>query len=154
MKKASKSRISATVQLDARIDENDQLVVSFQEPGLERVPLRPDRSLQDLVAAHPGKKSLTLEIRDFFQKSTVYEVYGVTLEDDGHTIAAHWERTQHGVHHTFEIASATDASTIKLVIGALPRRHDAAVPLPLAPRAASGSGPFPTEVDPPPHGTK
>lgn len=154
MKKTATSKTSAIIQLDAHIDENDFLVVSYQEPGLEPIPLRPDRGLQDLVAAHPGKKSLIVEVRDFFQRNTVYEVYGATLEADGHTIAAHWERTRNGLQHTFAISSATDAGRIKLVIGALPRRHDAAVPVPLAPRAGSGSGPFPPEVDPPPEGSK
>lgn len=139
---------STTIKLDTYIDANDQLIVSFREPGLEPIRVRPDRGLEDLVAAHPGIESLTVEICDFFQRGTIYEVYGAVLEDDGRTVAVHWKPTGRGQQHTFAISSAAAASRIKLVIGALPRRKDASVPEPLAPRVPVGSGPFPPD-DPP-----
>lgn len=150
MTKASKANKSTTIRLDTYIDGNDQLRVSFLDPLGERIPLRPDRGLQDIVAAHRGEDAITLEVNDFFQRGTVYDVYGAILEENGHTIAAHWSPTGKGQQYTLTSLPETEAAAIKLVIGALPRRKDAAVPIPLAPRSASGLDPFPTSVDPPP----
>lgn len=140
------------VKLDAYIDQDDRLVVSFKEPGMEPILLRPERGFEDLVAGHEDRESFIVEVRDFVQCDTVYEVYCATLEDDGRTIAEHWKPTGAGQMGTFTLSSPAEAGRIKLFIGALPRRKDAPVPMPLGPRSASGSGPFPQEDEPPPHG--
>jgi hypothetical protein len=152
MAKASKAKEPAIIKLDTYIDENDQLRVSFLDPTGERIPLRPDRGLQDAVAGFGREGSLTLEVRDFFQRGTVYEVYGAILEENGRDIHAYWKPTGNGQQYTFTSLSRTEAAKIKLVIGALPRRKDAVVPVPLAPRAAHGSDPFPDPIDPDPKG--
>jgi hypothetical protein len=141
------------IKLDAYIDEDDQLVVSFKEPMLEPIELRSEGGLTDLVKEYPTE--LTVDVHDFVQRGTVYEVYGATLEDDGRTIASHWKRTEAGQMCTFAIPSSYEASKIKLFIGALPRRKDAPVPAPLWPRSASGSGcgPFPDDLETRPQGS-
>jgi hypothetical protein len=153
MSQAAKAKAFA-IKLDAYIDKDDQLVLSFREPGLDPVVLRPERGLADLVAGHEDQDSLTLEVRDFVQRGTVYDVYCATLEDDGRTIAAHWKPTDAGQNYTFARASLVDASRIKLFIGALPRRKDAPVPMPLGARSASSCDPFPQDPEIPPQGGK
>jgi hypothetical protein len=140
------------IKLDAYIDEEDQLVLSFKEPGLDPVVLRPERGLADLIADHEDRDSLTVEVRDFVQRGTVYKVYCATLEDDGHTVAAHWMSTAAGQMYEFDRTSLDDASRIKLFIGAIPQRKDAPVPMPLGARSASTCDPFPQDIEPPPQG--
>lgn len=135
MTKASKSK---TIQLDTHIDENGQLSVSFSGPAGERVSLHPERGLQDILASVGCEGSLTLEVRDFFQRNTIYEVYGALLEENGHGVAAYWERTGNGQQYTFASLSRSEAAGIKLVIGAVPRRTEAAMLVTLAPSADFG----------------
>lgn len=131
------------IALTARIDQDNQLVLStLDERG--RVDLRPNAGLADLLPR--GGNSLTLEVRDFFQCGTVYDVYGAILADDGHEVLAHWEPTGHGRRHRF-VGSEAEARTVKLVIGAIPRRPGAPVPMPFTSWRTPG-GSAPTDIPP------
>jgi hypothetical protein len=147
MTKLMTANKSTTISFDTSIDGNDQLRVSFRNPRGGRIFLNPDRGLEDIVAAYRTKGAITLEVNDFFQRGTVYEVYGAILVENSRTIAAHWTPTGRGQQYTFKSVPKAEAGKIKLVIGALPRRRDAAVPIPLAPRFTD---PLATSVDPPP----
>ena len=127
------------VQLKVFIDEHDRLIALYPTAvGLER--LRADRGLEDLVAELQDAKAVTIEVSDFFQRNTIYRVYGATLEDDQHQISAHWESTGHGVRQTFELPIPRSAGKIKLVIGATPRSPAAPTPQPFASRDKDGGG--------------
>lgn len=147
MTKASKS---TTIKLDMYIDEKDQLDVSFLLPTGECVSLHPERGLQDILARVGREGSLTLEVKDFFQRNTIYEVYGAVLEENGHDVATHWERTENGQMYTF--ASLSKAAAMKLVIGAVPRRTEAAVLVAPASRAHTVSARLTNPDDLPPPG--
>lgn len=135
-----------SIRLNAFIDVEDQLRVSFRNPGGELVLLNPDRGLEQIAAAYRIEGAVTLEIKDFFQRGTMYEVYGAILEEDGTTVAAHWNPTGTGQQYTLAFGSERGPGNIRFVIGALPRRLGAAVPHPLV----RGGGLTSTSVDPPP----
>lgn len=135
---------SLTIELSARIDQDNQLVLSVQEDH-GRADLRPNAGIADLLPR--GSRSITVEVRDFFQCGTVYDVYGVTLARDGHEVAGHWEPTGRGRRHQFTV-SEDEARSVKLVIGATPRRPGAPVPIPFTSWRTPG-GAAPTDVDPP-----
>jgi hypothetical protein len=135
---------SLVIALRARIDQDNQLVLSaHDERG--RVDLRPNAGIADLLPR--GSSGLTLEVRDFFQGGTVYDVYGAILGADGHEVAAHWEATGRGRRYQFA-GSEAEARSIKLVIGATPRRPGAPVPVPFTSWRTPG-GSAPTDIDPP-----
>lgn len=147
MTKRSETNAPIKIRLDIDIDANDQLRVSFFDSTSKRIRLLPGRGLADLVP-DGSDGPISLEVNDFFQRDTVYEVFGAILEDDGHTIAAYWRPTENGRQYTLPSLSTKDAARIKLLIGALPRRRDAVVPIPLAPKPRPVE--FITSVDPPP----
>jgi hypothetical protein len=140
-------------KLHAYINKDDQLVVGYKQQKREVIELRPDGGLKELTREYPTE--LTVEVHDFVQRGTVYEVYCATLASDGHTITSHWRRTEAGQACTFSLLDPHEAEKIKLFIGALPRRKDAPVPAPLWPHPAFGSGcvPFPEELESRPHGS-
>lgn len=157
MAKTSK-KVSETLhlRLDIYINADDQLVVGYQEPesGLEPIVLRPERGLEDLVAGRRGKVQLTLEVRDFAQRGTLYKVYAATLERDGRTVAAHWQPMAAGQSATFALDSANAARDIRVFIGALPMRPGAPEPAPLRLRGGDADGgALPVSLDPPPKGS-
>ena len=136
----SESRIIAVT---ARIDEHNQLVLTVQND--DRAPLRPNAGIEDLLVGDSG--SITVEVTDFFQCGTVYDVYGATLGPDGHEIAAHWEATGRGRRARFDVSSSSDARQTRIVVGATPRRPGAPVPAPFTSWGTPG-GSSPTDIDP------
>lgn len=127
------------VKLKVTIDAHDRLIALVPTAvGLE--PLRAERGLEDVVAELPDAKAVTIEVGDFFQRNTIYRVYGATLDDDLHHIREHWEATGHGVRQTFELPTASAAGKIKLVIGATPRSPTASTPQPFASRVKDDDG--------------
>jgi hypothetical protein len=135
---------SPVIELAARIDQDNQLVLSAQDDR-GRVDLRPNAGIADLLPR--GSDTLTLEVRDFFQCGTIYDVYGAILADDGHAVATHWEPTGHGQRYRF-VVSEDQARRVKLVIGATPRKPGAPVPIPFTSWRTPG-GSAPTDLDRP-----
>lgn len=133
---------SLVIELAARIDQDNQLVLSILEDR-GREDLRPSAGIADLLPRDSGgTTSITVEVRDFFQCGTVYDVYGATLADDAHEITAHWEPTGRGRRYQFEV-SETEARRVKFVVGATPRRPGAPVPIPFTSwRTPGGSAPI------------
>jgi hypothetical protein len=151
MTKQSETKASIKIKLDVDIDTNDRLRVSFLDSSSKRTRLLPGRGLTDLLP-EGSEGPITLEVNDFFQRGTVYEVFGAILEGDGHTIAAHWQATENGQQYTLPPLSAAEAAKVELLIGALPRRKEAVVPTALAtkPRPDRDDLFGGTAVDPPP----
>lgn len=152
MTKPSETSRSITIRLDAEIDHEDQLRVSFLDAKPERIPLRADRGLSDLVLS-AGEGPITLEVKNFFQRGAVYEVFGAILEPNGRTIKAYWQPTETGQQYTLPPLSAADAASFTLLIGALSRRPDAVVPTPLTTQPRPEGYAFPTGLGPNPKGT-
>jgi hypothetical protein len=134
---------SLVIELSARIDQDNQLVLSVQDER-GRVDLRPNAGIADLLPR--GSNTLTLEVIDFFQCGTLYDVYGALLAGDGHEVTAHWEPTARGRRYQF-VGSETEARTVKFVIGATPRRLGAPVPIPFTSWRTPG-GSSPTDIPP------
>lgn len=149
MTKRSETSRSITIRLDAEIDHEDQLRVSFLDAKSERIPLRADRGLSDLVL-DAGEGPITLEVKNFFQRGAVYEVFGAILEDNGHTIAAYWQPTETGQQYTLPPLSEKDPAKIKLLIGALSRCPGAVVPTPLTTQPRPDGYAFPVRLGPGP----
>ena len=151
MTERSKTKAPIKIKLDIDIDTNDRMRASFLDSSSKRIWLLPGRGLADLIP-DGSEGPITLEVNDFFQRGTVYEVFGAILEDDGHTIAAHWQHTENGQQYTLPPLSAAEAAKVELLVGALPRRKDVAVPTPLAPKPRPDDDTFQrTAVDPPPN---
>lgn len=149
MTKRSETNAPIKIRLDIDIDADDMVRVSFLDSTSRRIRLHPGHGLADLLP-DGSDGPISLEVNDFFQRGTVYEVFAAILEDDGHTIAAHWQPTESGQQYALPPLSKEDAARIKLLIGALPRRKDAVVPTPLAPKPRVGRDRFGTAIDPPP----
>jgi hypothetical protein len=149
MTERSETKAPIKIKLDIDIDTNDRMRASFLDSSSKRIWLLPGRGLADLLP-DGSEGPITLEVNDFFQRGTVYEVFGAILEDDGHTIAAHWQPTGNGQQYTLPPLSAAEAAKVELLIGALPRRKDAAVPTPLARKPWPDDTFGGTAVDPPP----
>ncbi len=137
---------STIIELEAHIDDHNQLSLTYQDLD-RRVALRPGAGLADLLALHPDARSITLEVRDFFQYGAVYDVYGANLATDGRVVESHWQPTGHGQRSAFGPVSAAEARKVKLVVGATPRRPGAPVPAPFVSWQAPG-GSLPTDEDP------
>lgn len=133
---------SLLIELAARIDPDNQLVLSVMADG-RREDLRPSAGVADLLPRDLGAtRTITVEVRDFFQCGTVYDVYGATLASDGHAITAHWEPTGLGRRYQFTV-SEDEARRVKFVVGATPRRPGAPVPIPFTSwRTPGGSAPI------------
>jgi hypothetical protein len=143
---------SLVIELAARIDEDSQLILSVLEDR-GREDLRPSAGIADLLPRAPGgTTSITVEVKDFFQCGTVYDVYGATLADDGHEITAHWEPTGRGRRYQFVVSEA-EARRVKFVVGATPRRPGAPVPIPFTSWRTPG-GSAPTDIRDPVGPTK
>lgn len=140
------SEESPIIELEAHIDENNQLGLTFQDLG-RRVALRPGGGLADLLALRPDARSITIEIKDFFQLGSLYDVYGASLREDGRVVDDHWQATGNGLRSSFAFASAAEARKARFVIGATPRRPGSPVPTPFASWQVPG-GSLPTDVDP------
>jgi hypothetical protein len=141
---------SLTIELAAHIGDGNQLVLTFQDEG-RRVMLRPRAGIWDLLLqAGPGD-SVTVEVRDFFQHGTLYDVYGAILADDGTAVASHWEPTGRGQRYQLVAVSEGEARKVRLVIGATPRRPGAPVPVPFTSWHAPG-GSAPIDEDTPKKG--
>lgn len=134
---------SLVIELAAHIDQDNQLVLCAQDER-GRVDLRPNAGIADLFPR--GSSALTLEVRDFFQCGSLYDVYGAILAEDGHEVTAHWEPTGHGRRYQFLVSEA-EARAVKLVIGATPRRPGAPVPIPFTSWRTPG-GSAPTDIPP------
>ena len=136
----SQSRIMA---LTARINQHNQLVLTSQDGDA----LRATAGIWDLLGQEPPGGSVTVEVHDFFQSGTIYDVYGAVLAADGATIASHWEPTGRGQRHQFAVVPEAEARKVHFIIGATPRSPGAPVPVPfLSWRTPGGSSP--TDIDP------
>jgi hypothetical protein len=137
---------SHIIALTARIDEQNRLVLTFQD-GDRHVALRATAGISDLLQRAPHLASVTVEVSDFFQSGSIYDVYGAVLAGDGATIASHWEPTGRGQRHQFAVVPESEARNIQLVIGATPRRPGAPAPVPFTSWATPG-GSSPTDTGP------
>jgi hypothetical protein len=133
---------SRVIQLAAHIDQDNQLVPTFRE-GNKDVALRPTAGIWDLLQDVPSGSAVTLEVSEFTQDGSTYDVYGMVLAEDGSTVASRWEPTGRGQRYRFVAMSEEEARKIRLVIGATPRSPGAPVPVPFTSRQArSGSSPI------------
>lgn len=133
---------SLIIELAAHISQGNQLILTVQD-GDRRVALRPSAGIWDLLSRAPHIGSLTVEVSDFFQCGTIYDVHGAILAGDGRTIASHWEPTGRGQRHQFVMLPEAEARNVRLVIGATPRRPGAPVPIPFTSwQTPGGSSPI------------
>jgi len=78
--------------ITARIDRDDRLVL---EAVSEDDEFRLER-LEDLGADPSEVDEIVLEVSDFYQNDTMYEVRGAVLAADNHRIVAYWPRDPDG----------------------------------------------------------
>lgn len=120
---------SRVIQLAAHINQNNQLVLTFRE-GNKDVALRPTAGIWDLLQDVPSGSEVTLEVSEFSQDGSTYDVYGVILAEDGATVASHWEPTGRGQRYRLVAMSEEEARQVRLVVGATPRSPGSPVPIP------------------------
>lgn len=120
---------SHVIELTAHINEGNQLILTFLDEG-ERVALRPSAGIWDLLLRVPPGDSVTMEVSNFSQHGTMYDVYGALLAEDGSTVASRWEPTQRGQRHQLVAVSEEEARKVRLLIGATPRSPGAPEPIP------------------------
>lgn len=135
------------IRLAAQISQSNQLILKLQE-GTQQVALRPSAGISDLLLRVPSGTSVTVEVSDFFQHGTIYDVYGAVLAEDGATVSSHWEPTGRGQRYQLVAVSEEEARKVRLVIGATPRSPGAPVPTPFTSwQTPGGSAPI-DEGDP------
>ncbi len=129
------------VKLDVHCDKDNKVVASFESYG-SRLDFK---GLSDITDCFEDVEEVTVEVRDFVQNNTVYEVYGVALADDKRSVAAHFGPLDggNGCRHRF-VLGGRDAHP-GIVIGAVPRSRAVPEPIALSQAADAGGGfPVPT----------
>lgn len=142
------SEQTRVIELVARINDDNELILTFDDAAGD-VELRPNRGLEDLLGVDPSARSITVQVRDFLQFGSIYDVYGATLAETGQVIATHWESIDNGRRCTFTLSARmatrkAEARTVRFTVGATPRRPGAPVPVPFMSRQTPG-GSFPTD---------
>lgn len=141
---------SLVIQLAAHIDHGNQLILTFQD-GEQRTALRPSAGIWDLLLQAPAGAAVTLEVSDFVQHGTTYDVHGAIMAEDGATVVSRWEPTGHGQRYQLVAMSEEDAREVRLVVGATPRTPGAPVPTPFTSWQTPG-GSAPIDEDTPKKG--
>ena len=138
------SNPNPVIRLLASIDNANRLVVELTEEGGRTIALSAESGLEDVLVGHRDAHSITLEVHDFYQYQTVYEVYALTLADDNRRILHYWQDTEKGTGkwRTFTTNELQETMPV-FVIGATPRSQQVPEPRPFAPGLKSNSGPFP-----------
>ena len=119
-------RKSIIIELTPFISTNNQLQLTFRDVNGKSVLWRPRTGIKDLVRLRDNVSSLSIEVYDFYQFSSLYTAYGAVLAADGDIVAAYWEPTGRGQRHT--LARPSDELSPRLLIGAAPRMSGAPVP--------------------------
>lgn len=118
------------IELTPFIQSANQLVLMFRDVTKKLVAMRPATGLDDLLTLHGKAASLVIEVNDFYQFGSLYELHGATLADKGNTVAAYWESTGRGRQYRFTRAASGKTETVRFLVGATPRLPGAPVPAP------------------------
>jgi hypothetical protein len=140
------TRNPSLIELTAAISTANRLVLKFRNVRKKLLDMRPGAGLEDLLAHYGKAASLDIEVNDFYQFGTLYELHGATLAGDGRTVAAYWESTGPGRRYQFTLGSGR-TDTVRFLVGATPRLPGAPVPAPFR-SWAEDDGSLPTDIDP------
>ncbi len=139
-----------TLELKPYINRDNMLTVRMVDSeGTEH----PFKSLAALAAARAEISEvaeLVVRVPDFYHDRAVYRAYGITLERDRRTVAAHWQRSaaDNGVEHRFSLTRPGHAGELGgFVIGARPTRAGMSEPVPYESSAPRDGDQLPIKVD-------
>lgn len=136
------------IELTAVITSANRLVLRYCDEMKKLVSMRAGTGLEDLLALRGEAASLVVEVNDFYQYGTLYEIHAATLADDGRTVAEYWESNGRGRRQRFALAASGKAGAVRFLVGATPRLPGAPVPAPFR-SWPEDDGSLPTDIDKP-----